>query len=361
MKFSVAFALLVIVGFVAIGDALPARKNRQYFVPGMVYYQQPAAAEWYGAGSGVGPQQRIMYMQYVQPGRTHARSTQAASALVAGESVATGTYLKESDVAVSVDDSSAEGAQADDVLSAAGAQGATSVAEAYPDEAPVVQVAVDNAAESEAEVEAEVPAAVENDDAAKVPRDFNFAAEEAAAAPVETEAEEPAAVPAVEQAAEEELPAPAPIAPVAPVVPAKRVLPAQKKKVIVELDQSADDVEEAQVAAIEDEEAENAVADDVEEDDEDVVEPVKPVVVKRRPAARRPAARQPAPAKPAKKPLPAGTFFPIDFGGTNGGAIAIANSFSTGEGGSATSHAIAYGSPDAARARVRPNPSKRRH
>lgn len=56
----------------------------------MVYYQQPAAAEWYGAG----PQQRIMYMQYVQPGRTHARSTQAASALVAGETVATGTYLK---------------------------------------------------------------------------------------------------------------------------------------------------------------------------------------------------------------------------------------------------------------------------
>lgn len=33
-------------------------------------------------------------MQYVQPGRTHARSTQAASALVAGETVATGTYLK---------------------------------------------------------------------------------------------------------------------------------------------------------------------------------------------------------------------------------------------------------------------------
>ncbi|KAH8261137.1 hypothetical protein KR044_003895 [Drosophila immigrans] len=347
MKFSVAFALLVIVGFVAIGDALPARKR-------MVYYQQPAAAEWYGAG--VGQQQRLMYMQYVQPGRTHARSTQAASALVAGETVATGTYLKdcnhaESDVAVSVDDSSAESAQSDDVLSAAGAHGATSVAEAYPEEAPVVQIAVDtnNAAESEAELPV-AAAAEESDDAAKVPRDFNFAAEEAAA-------EEPAAVPA---AAEEELPAPAPIAPVAAVVPAKRYLPA--KKVIVELDTSADDVEEAQVAAIEDEEAENAVADDVEEDDEDVVEPVRPIVKRpaRIPAARRPVAKQ---GKPTKKPapLPAGTFFPIDFGGTNGGAIAIANSFSTGEGGSATSHAIAYGSPDAARARVRPNPSKRRH
>ncbi|XP_034477313.1 skin secretory protein xP2 isoform X2 [Drosophila innubila] len=350
MKFSVAFALLVIVGFVASGDALPARKNRQYLVPGMVYYQQPAAAEWYGAG----PQQRIMYMQYVQPGRTHARSTQAASALVAGETVATGTYLKESDVALSVDEISAESAQADDALSAAGAHGATSVAEAYPEEAPVVQIAVDtnNGAEEEA--------AVESDDAAKVPRDFHFAAEEAAAAA----AEEAAAVPAVEVAvAEEELPAPAPIAPVAAVVPAKRYLPA-KKKVIVELDQSAEDVEEAHVAAIEDEEAENAVADDVEEDDEELAEPVVKHPA-RIPNARRPAAKKPAaPAgKPVKKPapLPAGTFFPIDFGGTNGGAIAIANSFSTGEGGAATSHAIAYGSPDAVRARVRPNPSKRRH
>ncbi|KAL7734567.1 hypothetical protein ACLKA6_010878 [Drosophila palustris] len=346
MKFSAAFALLVIVGFVASGDALPARKR-------MVYYQQPAAAEWYGAG----PQQRIMYMQYVQPGRTHARSTQAASALVAGETVATGTYLKdcdhaESDVALSVDEVSAESAQADDALSAAGAHGATSVAEAYPEEAPVVQIAVDtnNGAEDEAPVE--------SDDAAKVPRDFNFAAEEAAAA-----AEEPAPVPAVEQVAvvEEELPAPAPIAPVAAVLPAKRYLPA-KKKVIVELDQSAEDAEEAHVAAIEDEEAENA--DDVEEDDEELAEPVvkNPVRV---PIARRPAAKKPvAPAgKPVKKPapLPAGTFFPINFGGTSGGAIAIANSFSTGEGGAATSHAIAYGSPDAARARVRPNPSKRRH
>jgi len=339
----------------------------------MVYYQQPAAAEWYGAG----PQQRIMYMQYVQPGRTHARSTQAASALVAGETVATGTYLKgkqteypsnksqltpkfpwlsnkdcdhaESDVAVSVDDSSAEGAQADDVLSAAGAHGATSVAEAYPEEAPVVQIAVDT--NNAPEVEAEAP--VESDDAAKVPRDFHFAAEEAAAAA----AEEPAPVPV----AEEELPAPVPIAPVAAVVPAKRYLPA-KKKVIVELDQS----EEAHVAAIEDEEVENAVEDDVEEDDEELVEPVKPVAKHpaRIPNARRPVAKAPAAGKPAKKPaapLPAGTFFPIDFGGTNGGAIAIANSFSTGEGGSATSHAIAYGSPDAARARVRPDPSKRRH
>ncbi|XP_015043533.2 translation initiation factor IF-2 isoform X4 [Drosophila pseudoobscura] len=340
MKFSAALALLVIVGFVASGDALPARKR-------MVYYQQPAAAEWYGAA----PQQRIMYMQYVQPGRTHARSTQAASALVAGETVATGTYLKES-----VDELSAEGVQAEDVLAAAGAHGATSVAEAYPDEAPVVQVAIDADVVPEAEPEV---AAVENDDAAKVPREYNFVSEEAAAAAVAAEEEaiaEPVAV-----AVEAELPAPAPIAPVAAVVPANRYLPA-KKKVIVELDQSPEE-DEPEVAAIEDEEA---VSDDVDEDEEELVVPVKPVVKNpaRRPAAKKPVKAAGPAAKPSKKPaapLPAGTFFPVNFGGTSGGAIAIANSFSTGEGGAATSHAIAYGSPDSVRARVRPNPSKFRH
>ncbi|ETN66947.1 hypothetical protein AND_001256 [Anopheles darlingi] len=42
-----------------------------------------------------------------------------------------------------------------------------------------------------------------------------------------------------------------------------------------------------------------------------------------------------------------GPMFPVTFGSTNGGAIAIANSYSTGKGGSATSHATAYGSPAA--------------
>ncbi|XP_016959293.1 translation initiation factor IF-2 isoform X4 [Drosophila biarmipes] len=345
MKFSAALALLLIAGIVASGDALPARKR-------MVYLQQPAAAEWYGSA----PQQRFMYMQYVQPGRTHARSTQAASALVAGETVATGTYLKESETSV-------EGVQADDALAAAGAHGASSVAEAFPDQAPVVQVAIDAdvVPEPQAEPEAE-PEPESADDAAKVPRDFNFAAEEAAVAPAAEEATAPLPV------AEAELPIPAPIAPVASVVPANRYLPA-KKKVIVELDQEEE--EEPQAAAIEDEEeAENAVADDVEEDEEELSVPLKPINPVLVPNARRPAAKKPvkaaAPAggKPSKKPaapLPAGTFFPIDFGGTNGGAIAIANSFSTGEGGSATSHAIAYGSPESAARRVRPSPSKFRH
>lgn len=283
-------------------------------------------------------------------------------------------------MAVSADGISAESAQADDVLSAAGANGASSVAEAYPDEAPVVQIAIESSdssdnndntvssvssdsSEKSDSVDAEAqPAVAESDDAAKVPRDFNFAAEEAAPA-----VEQPAPEPAVAQVNSDDdvLPAPAPIAPVAPVVPANRYLPA-KKKVIVELDQSAEDVEEAQVAAFEDEEVENAVADDVDEDEEELAVPVKPVKPVAKYPARRPVAKKPVPVadKPVKKPaapLPAGTFFPINFGGTSGGAIAIANSFSTGEGGSATSHAIAYGSPEAVRARVRPNPSKRRH
>ncbi|XP_032310644.1 transcriptional regulatory protein AlgP isoform X1 [Drosophila ananassae] len=364
MKFSTALALLVIAGIAATGDALPARKNRQYLIPGMVYYQQPAAAEWYGSA----PQQRIMYMQYVQPGRTHARSTQAASALVAGETVATGTYLRDCNHAES--EVSAEAVQADDTLTAAGAHSATSVAEAYPDSEPVVQVSINADVAPQVETEAE-PAPEsnpsENDDASKVPRDLVFNDEEVAAAvpaPGPVADEESIVAPV---AVESELPAP--IAPVASVVPANRYLPA-KKKVIVELDQSPEEDEEPQAAAFEDEqEVENAVSDDVEEDEEELSVPVKPVNPVRVPNARRPAVKKPvkaAPAggKPAKKPaapLPAGTFFPIDFGGTNGGAIAIANSFSTGEGGSATSHAIAYGSPESASRRVRPNPSKFRH
>ncbi|XP_062550492.1 uncharacterized protein LOC134215286 isoform X2 [Armigeres subalbatus] len=44
-------------------------------------------------------------------------------------------------------------------------------------------------------------------------------------------------------------------------------------------------------------------------------------------------------------------YFPVNFGSTNGGAIAIANSYSTGKGGSATSTATAYGSPATAELR----------
>lgn len=46
--------------------------------------------------------------------------------------------------------------------------------------------------------------------------------------------------------------------------------------------------------------------------------------------------------------VPSYSFFPINFGRTNGGAIAVANAFSTGKG-AARSHAIAYGSSAAKR------------
>ncbi|XP_055628613.1 uncharacterized protein LOC129770045 [Toxorhynchites rutilus septentrionalis] len=52
-----------------------------------------------------------------------------------------------------------------------------------------------------------------------------------------------------------------------------------------------------------------------------------------------------------KVPALPNSYFPINFGSTNGGAIAIANSYSTGKGGSATSTATAYGSPAAAELR----------
>lgn len=41
---------------------------------------------------------------------------------------------------------------------------------------------------------------------------------------------------------------------------------------------------------------------------------------------------------------PVNSFFPVSFGQNRGSAIAVANSFSTGKKGAATSHAIAYGS-----------------
>ncbi|EAT47642.1 AAEL001248-PB [Aedes aegypti] len=66
------------------------------------------------------------------------------------------------------------------------------------------------------------------------------------------------------------------------------------------------------------------------------------------------------------RPAAPNAYFPINFGSTNGGAIAIANSYSTGKGGSATSTATAYGSPAtaelrrAAPAQLRKKPAKLR-
>lgn len=47
--------------------------------------------------------------------------------------------------------------------------------------------------------------------------------------------------------------------------------------------------------------------------------------------------------RPGNGQWPLNSFF--HFGSTSGGAIAVANSFSTGKGGTASSHATAYGSP----------------
>lgn len=51
------------------------------------------------------------------------------------------------------------------------------------------------------------------------------------------------------------------------------------------------------------------------------------------------------------RPAAPNAYFPINFGSASGGAIAIANSYSTGKGGSATSTATAYGSPATAELR----------
>ncbi|XP_012155705.1 uncharacterized protein LOC101459947 isoform X1 [Ceratitis capitata] len=381
MKFNASFALIVICGLVACSQALPAKKR-------LAYYQQPAAAQYYAAP------QRMMFMRYVQPTYGNARSHQAAAALVAGDSVATGTYLQDcvhtgadGVVAAAGPAEAASFSGEEDAIAAAGAHVAHSVAEAYPaagvsaDEQHkvTVQVDLDPAVSAEA-----------SDDDAKEGREYsydvpagaadvevNLAGEAATVAEVESPAASAPGVAAgnvgvsvgFSGAAESEvpvvggsavaskgidvnvkLPAPAPIAPVAPVKPARRYLPANKK-VIVELEQAADAEDDAENAvAVQDDE-------DVEEDDAYAPVPVAPKVPARRPVARKPAKAGCAGCSKAK-PLPAGTFFPVDFGGATGGAIAIANSFSTGEGGAATSHAIAYGNPEQARTHVRPS---RRH
>ncbi|KAL5290825.1 hypothetical protein ACFFRR_010297 [Megaselia abdita] len=109
-----------------------------------------------------------------------------------------------------------------------------------------------------------------------------------------------------------------PVVPVAPVTPTKRtrIFPAkrpnfvpQRRKVYVQLEQE-DEQEYVPIG------------------NRQVIKPKKEVV-----------------EEEEQQPFPlGGTFFPINFGGTSGGAIAIANSFSTSKGGSSKSQAVAYGS-----------------
>nr|XP_036216798.1 skin secretory protein xP2 isoform X1 [Bactrocera oleae] len=384
MKFNATFALIVICGLVACSQALPAKKR-------LAYYQQPAAAPYYATP------QRMMFMRYVQPTFGAARSHQAAAALVAGDSVATGTYLQDcvhtgatDGVVAAAGPAEAAGFSGevqDDAIAAAGAHVAHSVAEAYP--GAVASAEEQHKVTVQVDLDPAVSAEVSDDDAKEgreytydVPAvavgaadvEVNLAGEAATVAEVESpavadagtatvsvgisgsaESEAPAVGSAVASKGIDvnvKLPAPAPLAPVTPAKPVRRYLPANKKKVIVELEQAADAEDDADNAvAVQDDE-------DVEEDDVYAPVPVAPKVPARRPVAGKPAKAGCAGCSKAAKPLPAGTFFPVDFGGATGGAIAIANSFSTGEGGAATSHAIAYGNPDQARAHVRPS---RRH
>lgn len=79
-------------------------------------------------------------------------------------------------------------------------------------------------------------------------------------------------------------------------------------------------------------------ASSAEDDDDDADDEFVPAVTK---------AGRPGGAAPAQFPQ---SFFPMNFGSTSGGAIAVANSFSTGKGGAA-SHAVAYGSAAAKKRR----------
>lgn len=146
---------------------------------------------------------------------------------------------------------------------------------------------------------------VENDDAVSI----------AEAYPPAEEADEP-------QQDEADFPVAADV-PLAAAAPEAPIVPQNKNKVTVQLDTAAAD-----------------------EDDELTVQHDE-VPVYRKPQRRPSSAPASAPA-PASNPV----YFPINFGNTNGGAIAVANAYSTGQKGGARSHAIAYGSPAATAKKV---------
>jgi len=272
MKFLIG--LLAFGTIFAISNAIPAKRN-------LVYIEEPS-------GHNRGPK-HMMLLQYMQPGTPFARSTQAVEALVAGDTVAAGSYLEDGNVEIEADESSN-----DDVLS---------VAEAFPEES---EVRTDSALNDD-----------DTNEDAKEAREINLEK----AAPEVSDAEPAVGIEVdVEDAAPEEAAA-APEIPDVPVVVAEPVPP--MKKIYVELEENY----------------QKERAHHVEDDEEEIIHDDYPE------APRKPV-RGPSKKPAGSNPIPLGTFFPVNFGGTSGGAIAIANSFSTGEGGSATSHAIAYGSPE---------------
>ncbi|KAM7357107.1 uncharacterized protein ACRADG_002603 isoform 2-T2 [Cochliomyia hominivorax] len=314
MKFSATLALVVIVGLVASSNAFPAQKNCDH-----------AEAEISAAGPAVAFEAPAPVDVAAEHGEdvlseAHATQAQAESYPVAGEAA----FEVPADVDIVAEENEVPDDDAKvprdfnlDGVDSSNAHGAGVDAAVVPEqEAPVADV----------DAAAEYPAEAPVDAAAEAPE-----------APVEAGVESGAGFGVAAGAGvASDYPVPAPIAPVAKK-PVNRYLPA-KKKVYVELDQSVESAEGSGLVA---------ASEEADEDDDDE----HAASVTRRPA-RRPVGKKPAKAaagsKKEQKPLPVGTFFPVNFGGTKGGAIAIANSFSTGEGGSATSHAIAYGSPDAA-------------
>lgn len=116
-------------------------------------------------------------------------------------------------------------------------------------------------------------------------------------------------VPSVKPTSDEVKP---PVSADAPVI-----VPQQKKKKKISSIPDND-------SSIENDENDNDDNDDDDDDEDDFVDKKKPG------------------CKQNSRPF--NTLFPMNFGRTSGGAIAIANSFSTGKGGTASSHAIAYGS-----------------
>lgn len=267
----------------------------------MFFYQQPAS--YYRQ-----PVHR-MYMQYQQPYRAAAQRRSAfvpssgISAYVSGNQVAaSGSFLK---------------GLIDRVLT----KKLTPFKNVFAKQTHFTQTTSSISSDAEVEQQAEpetladdIPVAIEQDDAVSI----------AEAYPANDEEYEAPAAADEPQHDEEFLEAP--LAPVAPVADALPLAPAvaslvpkkNKNKVTVQLDTAADE-EEDEVAVQQDE---------------------IPVYRKTN--------RRPAYAAAAPPSNPINTYFPINFGNTNGGAIAIANAYSTGQKGGARSHAIAYGSPASA-------------
>lgn len=283
------------------------------FDPGMFFYQQ-AAANQYRQYQPL----HQMYMQYQQPYRAAAQRRSAyvpssgISAYVAGNQVAaSGSFLK-------------------GLIARALTKKLTPFKNWFAKQIHVTTTtnystsSEDAAEQAEPETLADdIPVEQDDDAAVSIAEAYPAADDEEQADPAAAAADEPQHDEVPEFL---ELPL-APIAPVAdalPQLPAVAALVPQRKKknqVTVQLDTSADEEEVA-----------------IQQDEIPVY----------RKTQRRPAYGGSPPSNPIN------TYFPINFGNTNGGAIAVANAYSTGQKGGARSHAIAYGSPASAAKKQKP-------